>query len=214
MTDLRVAKFFALIFAVVGIVMMAGTAFLSFSSMDRPVTVLENPDGAAQCSQDLQKHINDGNLTAAAQLLYGQPSFGAEDAPEDPCTAMLWEAFLDSMTLTYNGNLYLLDSELARDGTITVLNVPAVIQSVQSRAQAILDLKEEAAQDRSEIYDADGNLRADVSQQILQEAVTQALAQDATTVTRDVTFRLIRREGQWWILPDQTFLRTITGQGA
>ena len=45
----------------------------------------------------------------------------------------------------------------------------------------------------------------------MSDAVTQALAEDAQTVTRNVTLSLIYQDGAWWVVPDQALLQTISG---
>lgn len=211
---MKIARFFAMIFAVLGIILMLGTVVISFACLDRPVGVLENPDQAQRCSEQLQQYVNSGDFTAAAGMMYGQPSLGMEGVPQDACTAMIWEAYRSNVSLEYSGSLYLLDSELARDGVLTVLDVPALMNSVQVRTKTLLDQRIAAAQEDSEIYDADGNLRGDVTQQILQEATRQAIEQDVSCLSQSVTIRVIYRDGSWWILPDQTFLKTISGPNA
>ena len=47
--------------------------------------------------------------------------------------------------------------------------------------------------------------------QALNDAVTQALSEDAQTVTRDVTLGLIYQDGAWWVVPDQALLQIISG---
>ena len=200
-----------MIFAVLGIVLMLGTMVISFACLNRPVGVIEEPTQAQFCSEQLQQYINSGDFSAASGLMYGQPSLGMSGAPADACTALVWEAYCSSISFEYSGKLYLLDSELARDGVLKVLDVPALMQSVQTRSQTLLEQKTAAAQDESEIYDADGNIRGDVSERVLMEAVQQAIDQDAAYVNQNVTIRVIQRDGQWWILPDQTFIKTISG---
>ena len=41
--------------------------------------------------------------------------------------------------------------------------------------------------------------------------MTQALSEDAQTVTRDVTLGLIYQDGAWWVVPDQALLKIISG---
>lgn len=211
---MKIARFFAIIFAVLGIVLMLGTTVISFACLNRPVGVLENPDQAQRCSEELQQYVNSGDFNAAAGMMYGQPSLGMDGVPQDACTAMIWEAYRSSVSFEYSGSLYLLDSELARDGALTVLDVPALMNSVQARTKNLLEQRIAAAQEESEIYDGDGNLRGDVTQQILQEATRQAIDQDASYITQNVTVRVICRDDRWWILPDQTFLQTISGPNA
>lgn len=200
---MKVAKFFALLFALCGIVLMLGTTVLAFACLDRPVHILENPDNALRCSEELQQHLNSGDLAAAAGLMYGQPSFTAEMAPQDAYTAMVWEAFCDSISFTYTGNLYLLDAELARDGVVTVMDVAAVMDEVQAKAQALL-IQQTAA---------DGAADKTVTEQVIRQVLQQVLEGDPACISRNVTIRVIRRNDGWWILPDQEFLQAITGFG-
>lgn len=200
---MKVAKFFALLFALCGIVLMLGTTVLAFACLDRPVHILENPDNALRCSEELQQHLNSGDLAAAAGLMYGQPSFTEEMAPQDAYTAMIWEAFCDSISFTYTGNLYLLDAELARDGVVTVMDVAAVMDEVQAKAQALL-IQQTAA---------DGAADKTVTEQMIRQVLQQVLEGDPACISRNVTIRVIRRNDGWWILPDQEFLQAITGFG-
>ena len=68
-----------------------------------------------------------------------------------------------------------------------------------------------SAQSMEEIYDNAGHFREDLTKQVLQEALQQALNQDAQTVIREVTVKLVNRDGKWWIVPDQTLLQAISG---
>jgi hypothetical protein len=45
----------------------------------------------------------------------------------------------------------------------------------------------------------------------LEDAVTQALAEDGKTVSREFTMNLIWQDDQWWILPEQDLLSAISG---
>ena len=51
----------------------------------------------------------------------------------------------------------------------------------------------------------------DLVEEVLSQAVVQALAEDGQLVTRDVTLNLICRDGQWWAVPDQALLQAISG---
>ena len=48
---------------------------------------------------------------------------------------------------------------------------------------------------------------------VLLEAVQSALREDVSYITRDVTVKLICRDGQWWVVPDQELLNTVSGFG-
>ncbi|MBO7252160.1 MAG: hypothetical protein J6V25_06010 [Oscillospiraceae bacterium] len=209
---MKVARFFSVIFAVLGVVLLLATVVISFASMNSTVKILENPEEALACSEQFQQLLNEGNYSDMAALVYGQPDLGMEGVPDDGYTAMLWDAFRQNISFAYTGKLYLLDSELARDGVITVLDLAAVTKSAQERADKLLQQTvANAADDDSSVYEADGTLKKSVVEQILQQALQQALEEDAAYVSWNVTVKLIRREGKWWAIPDRNFFEALSG---
>lgn len=211
---MKVARFFAVIFAVLGVLLMLATTVIGFVSIDSPVRILENPEGARVCSEELKAALDSGDYQAVAALLYGQPELGTQTAPDDVYSSLLWDAFREGMTLEYTGKGYLLDGELTQDGVLKVLDVEALTQSAAQRAQKLYQQTVAAAGEESDIYASDGAVRPEVVEQILQQALQQAIEQDASYVTHNVTLRLIKREGSWWVIPDQTFLKAISGPAA
>ena len=73
------------------------------------------------------------------------------------------------------------------------------------------EAKAASAEDKTEIYNEDNSYRSELVNQALNDAVTQALSEDAQTVTRDVTLGLIYQDGAWWVVPDQALLKIISG---
>ncbi len=208
---MKIARFFAAIFAVLGVVLMLGTAVVCFASKDAAVKLTETPKAAVECSEALARALEEGDLTAAGKRIYGQPDLGAQGVPADPMSALLWDAYLKAFSCEFRGKLYLEGELFARDMTVTALDVSAVTQSVQLRAKTLLEEKVKSATDMDALYDANNNFRADLIEQVLQQAVTDAIAQDARYVTTDVTVKLICQDGQWWAIPDQTLQQALTG---
>ena len=91
------------------------------------------------------------------------------------------------------------------------VDVSGVTAAVPQRAKALLEAKAAAAEDKTEIYNEDNSYRNELVDQALNDAVTQALSEDAQTVTRDVTLGLIYQDGAWWVVPDQALLQIISG---
>lgn len=203
MACVKIAKCFAWLFALCGIVLMLGTAVICFASMDSSVKILENPDGAIACSEQLQKSLQSGDLTQVGQLLYGQPNLGAEGTPENACTARLWEAWRGSITLKYS-RLYLRDGELGRDGEITVLDVSKVTADMQRRAKTLLQTQLDALEEGDQ-------LSVQERDQILLKALEETLQKDAAYQTREISVKLVFRDGKWWVVPDAAFLKALSG---
>lgn len=208
---MKIARFFAVIFAVLGIVLMLGTAILCFTSMDANVKVLETPTGAVECADQLISAIDSGDLAGAAALMYGQPDLGAEGVPTDSVSALLWDTFRKEMRCEAVGKLQLQGADFACSATVTVVDIPALTMSVQTRAKAILEQKVAQATDMAQLYDAQNNFRQELIDQVMQEALNQAMGQDLGYVTQNVTFRVVFQDGQWWAVPDQNLLSALSG---
>lgn len=208
---MKIARFFAVIFAVLGIALLLGSVGLCLLSLNAPVRILELPQAAVDCSDAFAAALDAGDLTAASRLIYGQPDLGAEGTPTDPETALVWDAFLESISFEFTGKCYAVETGFARDASVAVLDIASVTQKLPERTRSLVNQKIASAQALEEVYDEAGRFREDLVDQILQEALQQALAQDAQTVFRDVTVKLINRDGSWWILPDQTLLQALSG---
>ena len=117
---MKVARFFAAIFAVLGCLLLVGSIGWCLLSLNAPVRVLEMPQGAVDCSDAFAQALNAGDLTGAAQLIYGQPDLGAEGTSADLETAQVWAAFLESISFEFTGKCYAAENGFARDASITV----------------------------------------------------------------------------------------------
>jgi hypothetical protein len=208
---LKVARFFAVIFAVAGICLMLGSFVISFASLNSTVKILEYPQEADSCFVDFSAAVSSGDYAALEQLLYGQPRLGAGNPPEDVYTRMIWDAFRENIRFSYTGNAYLLDHDFARDATISVLNISDLTQKLPAAVRGLLDAQTAAAEDPALLCDAEGNYKAELVEQALQTALEQLLRENTSTATHNVTVKLIHRDGRWWAVPDQTFLKTISG---
>lgn len=206
---MKIARFFAVIFAVLGIVLMLGTAIVCFASTDAKVKLTKTPEGAVLCAERLAGALDAGDLEAAGELLYGSPDLGAEGIPSDAVEAMLWDAYLEGFSCNLEGKLYLKDSEFAWDGTVTSMDLAALTEAIQLRAKELLEEKVKAATDMAELYDAENNFREDLIEQVILTAVQESLAGKPETVTRSFTLKLINRDGQWWAVPDQQLLSAL-----
>lgn len=208
---MKIARFFAVIFAVIGCLLLVGSMGLCLLSRDAQVRILEIPQGAVECSDAFADALDSGDLAAAAQLMYGQPDLGVGDVPENPESALVWEAFRSSISFAYSGECTVEQSGLVRTGSITTLDVTTVMEKLPERTQTLIDQKIAAAADLTELYDEENNFREDLTARILREALQQTLSQDSQSVTREVTVRLVNRDGGWWIVPHQNLLQILTG---
>ena len=211
---MKIARFFAAIFAVIGMLLMVGTAGLCFAGVNANVRVLETPKEAISCADALVKALDEGDLEAAAQLMYGQPDLGVKEEPSDPVSEQLWEKYREEMACASANKLYLKGSDFMRDVTITVLDVSSITGSVPARAKVLLEQQVAAATDMNQLYDAENNFRTELVDQVMQQALEQAIREDGRTVTVTGSVKVINRDGQWWAVPDQALLNALNANAA
>lgn len=208
---MKVARFFAVIFAVLGVLLLLGSMGWILASRDAPVRVLEVPQGAVQCSEAFASALENGDLAAVAERMYGQPDLGIDGVISDPETALVWEAFLEQMRFSFTGKCYPVDNGFARDASIEVLDIARVTEKLPELTQTLINRKIASAERLEEIYDEAGRFHPELADQILREALQQALSQDPEVICRDVAVKLVNRDGAWWVVPDQMLLQTISG---
>lgn len=215
---MKVAKVFGVLAGVIlgiaGIIVMVGSVGLAVKSLDAPVRLSETPVAAMERSEELMEAVARGDFEAAGSCLYGQPSLGVDRQPEDDMGQKIWAAFVDSIRYEFTSDCYATDSGISRDASITSLNIASAGTKLQSRVKAILDKQVAEAEDMAQLYDENNNLREEMVMAALSQAVSDALREDTTTITRDVTMNLIFRDGQWWVVPDQALLQAISGNMA
>ncbi len=208
---MKLRKWASALFAVLGGVIMAATTGMCLLSLDAEPKVLRIPQGAEDCAQSLVQALEEGDYAAAESLIYGQPDLGIAEAPEDPLAALAWEAFEDSLSVSLQGACYAQGADFCQELTVTALDVTTVTASLRQRVNDLLQERMENAEELSELYDEQNQFRQDLVDQVMQEALQQALAEDAQTFTCQSVLGLIRRDGRWWAVPDQELLRALSG---
>jgi len=208
---MKIARFFAVIFACIGLLLLIGSMGFLLWNRNAPTRVLELPQEAVAVSDSFVQALNEGDLEAAAQLMYGQPDLGVSNAPQSPESKLLWDTFCGSITVELAGNWEVEQGSFVRTGHITTLDVSTVLGRLPERTQVLMDQRIAAAENLSEIYDEQNEFRKDLVEKVLQEALQQALAQDGKPVPRELTLKLVNRDGRWWVVPHQNLLQTLTG---
>lgn len=208
---MKIANVFAGILGAVGTVLLVGSIALCLFSLDAPVRMAEAPAGAVECADALQEAIAAGDFAAAGNCLYGKPDLGMEGSIENAMALAVWNKFADTLSFSYQGDCYAMDSGIVRDASVTYLEISSVTENLQTRARALLTQKVEAAADMAELYDDSGEFREELVDQVLQEALDQACAEDARMTTKEMRLELICRDGQWWVVPDPALLTALSG---
>ena len=208
---MKIARCFAVIFACIGMVLLVGSMAFLLLNRNAEVKVRELPQGAVTCADAFAQELNDGNLDAAAQLIYGQPDLGVAGMPEQKETAAVWNAFVESIAFEYTDKWQVVDQGLSRKATITAMDVDDVMVKMPEYVKTLLNEKIHAAEDMTELYDSSGQFREDLVADVLHQAVQRILSQDTVCVTQEVTVKFANRDGSWWAAPDQALFHALSG---
>lgn len=203
---MKTAKFLSAVFAVLGAVLVIGTAVLSFTSLDAPVRLLSSMENAEEKTEALMDAICQGNYTSAASVMYGRPELDAGQTPSSELGVLLWDAYGDSLSYEFTGGCYATDSGVARDVTITALDISAVMEPLEEHYRKLLQEAE-----GSDSYDMSDENREAFVMGVLCDAAAEVLEESDYLTSRSVTLNLTCQDGQWWILPEQELLNVISG---
>ena len=195
----------SLIFAILGMAILAGSLLFCLTSLDRNAIMVATPKAAEVCSENLMSAIQAGDFTTATDYLYGQVNLGADRDPGDDLGTLIWDAFQDSITYEFVGDCYATTTGVARDLWITTLDPTSLNRNLSQRVTDLAEGSEEG------IYDQEGNLREDLFHQILLTALEESLDQDASTISHKIQLNLVYQNGQWLVVPDAALLQAISG---
>ena len=204
-------KFLGVILVLVGLIVAAGGAFLSFAAKDAEPILIAEPVEATQKVEELMDAVVSCDYEKVSSLIYGNPTLGLDRNPADQVGMMLWDAFTKSQSYELKGGCTTVESGLVQQVVFTYLDMNSVTANLGERAQAMLVERIEAAENIDEIYDENNEYREDVVMEVLEEAVAEALKGKTQNISVELTISLIFRDGQWWIVADSALLNAISG---
>lgn len=205
------SKILSAVFGFFGLIAAVACVVLSFAFMDASPVLLEQPESAAEQVTALMDAVCQNDYAAASGMIRGNPDFGVDREPEDAVSALIWDAFVESVSYEVNGALYATDSGVAQNITITTLDLSSVTSVLKDRSTVLLEERVAEAEDPDEVYDENNDYREDFVMQVLYDAAVQALESDARTVSTEVTINMVYENDQWWIVADSQLLRSISG---
>lgn len=202
---------FSFLLAAIGLCAAAVAVFLSMEFVDAKPMLLTPPDVARSKVIMLMNAVSEGDYEEASQSIYGTPDLGVGREAADEVGVMIWDAFEGSITYELLGECYTTEQGLAQDVSITCLDVTSVTENLKTRSQTMLEQRVAEAADVSEIYDENNEYREDFVMAVLQDAVADALEEDARKMTMELTVNLSYQDGKWWVLADEALLNAISG---
>ena len=206
-----IKKLLSLIFAVVGIAAALLAVNLGLSQKDADPVLIAPPEEATHQVIGLMDAVCAGDFSAASTYLQGQPDLGVNREASDPVGVLIWNALCDSMSYELVGECYATEEGLAQNVTISCMDIASVTATLKERSQVLLEKRVEEAENFNDVYDEKLQYREEFVMEVLYDAATDALAEDATTMTMDLTVNMIYQNETWWIIADRNLLDAISG---
>jgi hypothetical protein len=201
----------SVLLAAVSLAAAAAAVYLCLHFVDAKPILLTPPDVARSKVIMLMNAVSEGDYEEASQSIYGTPNLGVDREAADEVGVMIWDAFRNSITYELQGDCYTTEQGLAQNVSITCMDVTSVTVNLKERSQTLLEQRVEEAVDVSEIYDENNEYREDFVMAVLQDAVEDALVEDAQMMTMELTMNLVHENSQWWVVMDSALLEAISG---
>ena len=206
-----IKKIFAVLLAVVSIAAAAFSVNLCAAYMKENPILLTPPHLARSRVVMLMNAVCDGDFDKASSTIYGNPSLGIDRAAGDETGAMIWDAYLNSISFELVGECYTTESGLAQKISLTSMDISSVTRNLKECSQNLLEQRVLEAADTSEIYDENNDYREDFVMAVLFDAASDALREDAQMHTVELTVNLSFQDGSWWVVADNALLDAISG---
>lgn len=198
------------ILTALGLVLVVFTGVLAFSARNFSVTLLSDPQEAAEAVQTLADMLNQGDLTQAALVLYGQPALEVHPDFDNPFLTTVWERYLESLNCRIEGDCVASDSGLSQSILVEALDIQGTLPEIERRYQELLPLRS-GAESAEMVYNDDGSYQESFVLSVLDEAAKEILSGDCATTSRRVMLTLVYRADRWWILPQEGLMDILSG---
>jgi hypothetical protein len=208
---MKIRNFFSAILACIFMAAAALAVYCCVRFTDARPILLTAPDSARNKIVAFMDAFCAGDFNAASQSVLGIPDLGMDKEPEGEVAELLWDAYLDSMSYELVGETYTTENGVAQTVVFTSLSMERVTSDWNQRAQALLEQRVEAAENTSDIYNENNEYREAFIMDVLYDAVSASLQENAELVSQELTLELQYQEGQWWIIADKQLLDALFG---
>lgn len=206
-----IAKIFGLVFALAGLAVAAFTVKLSMDNLTSIPVLLAPVEEAEQQAVKLMDAVAAGDYATAETLILGNPKLGVDRDPADAAGVMIWNAFVESYDYELVGESYATDSGIAQNVRVSYLDIGSVTANLRERSQTLLEERVAQAEDVEQIYDENNDYKEAFVMDVLNDAVTDALQEDAKMTGMEFTLNLVYRNGSWVIVSDSALMTAISG---
>lgn len=208
---MKLSRFFSGFFLVVAMGLIGVALVVVMAAPGTPPTLLSPADEAQEQVVQMMDALCQGDFSSAGQYILGNPSFGADREPDSATGAVIWDAFVDSLSYELSGECYATDTGVAQNVVFTYLDITSVTDSLAPRSEKHLTRLQEQATHTSEIYDENGNFHSELVMQVLETVVQEALQEDAQFTTCTFTLQLVKQDDRWYILSNNDLIHAISG---
>lgn len=203
-------KVFSRVLTILGLALVLFSGALAFTAREFPVTLLSQPTDAEETVQTLVDALNQGDLSQASLVLYGQPALEETPDFDSPFLATVWARYLESLCCRAEGGCIASDSGLSQRIIMDALDIQGALPKVERRYAELLPLRAQSEASET-VYHDDGSYRENFVLSVLDEAAREVFSQDCDTLSRRVTLALVYREGRWWVLPQEGLMDILAG---
>lgn len=207
---MKISKLASAVFAVVGTVLLVGSIGASFFALSKPAKAVKPTEEANVFAQSVLNALDSGDFGAVEGYLYGKPSLGLDREPSVTEGRELWNAYRSSMEVTMDERCYGEGTNIYQTARVTCMDIAQTLSGLYRRAGELLKNKLDAQEDYTALLGEDGQIPQTLRDELRTQALREALA-EPKTMTTQITFQLIEKDGQWWVVPDQAMLDILSG---
>ncbi len=206
-----IAKIIGLIFILAAVAVAGFTVEVTRNNLDSIPVLLAPVEEAEAQAQALMDAVARGDYAAAEKLILGNPKLGVDRDPADAVGVMIWNAFVESYSYEMVGDSFATDSGIAQNVKVSYLDIGSVTKNLRERSQVLLEARVAEAEDVDEIYDENNEYKEEFVMEVLEDAVTDALKEDAQMTGAEFTLNLVYRDGNWVVVSDSALMAAISG---
>ena len=206
---MKISKLASVVFAVVGTVLLVGSIAVSFVALNSQTKAIEPTEEAKARAREVLYAL-EYDFEALEGFLYGKPSLGLDRQPATAEGRKLWDAYIGSIAVTADEGCFGRGANIYQSAQVTHMDIAQTLSGLDKRAGELLKKKLDAQEDHFALLGEDGQIPQTLKDELRTQAFREAL-EEQKTVTTQITFQLIEKDGQWWILPDQAMLDILSG---
>jgi hypothetical protein len=107
---MRLSRFFSGLFLYIALGLMLVALFVAMAEPGTSPTLLSPAHEAQALVTEAMDTLCRGDFSAVEQYLLDNPSLGVDREPEDAAGALIWEAFVRSLSYQLSGDCYATDT--------------------------------------------------------------------------------------------------------